>query len=1102
MLDPAQLKATRPKDSIWLNANAGSGKTRVLVDRVLRLLLSGARPGSILCLTYTVSGANEMRQRVQDKLGQWLSLSDEELQKEIENLGEQATPAMCQTARELFVRLAEDPQGLNINTIHGFCQSLIGRFPLEAGLSPNSQLMDDEQVITVQREIFERVMMETGTEMSQAVREAFTHFPELVRLENFLRLKEKLVEKRNGIENSGIEAFSKEIAALYGLSKNPREWSIERTRAIFGQKLCWQTVAQVAKEIVNLGSDKNSDKKFLSALNQALQRKSEQKEDAAIDRLVKAFLTDKGGMRNKPLTKQVMAVSGVAEWLEETKHSVQQYVQECTAVDSLRATRAFLTIAKEFMVEYQKYKLDNALLDYADQIHAARALIGLPGGLEWIRYKLDCTIDHIFLDEAQDNSQAQWEMMKGLHADFFDGEQDRLRTLFVVGDPKQSIYRFQGAEPEGFFRERENLDAKGAIQKQELLRSYRSAQPILDVLDATFDNYRQHMGKADPTFLEVKHESALDGVGSCVYLAPPAQKEGSAEVRQQSLVQHLARTISSWIGQRHLDALGRSVQAQDIMILFRDRLGMFVPMAHALRRLGIPVTSGEKSGLLTPLAVQDVVAVLRYLLRRNDDYQLACVLKSAFIGLSEDDLMALALPRGKMSLHRALFAKREQSAYAAAADWLESLRSQVDFLSLSGLLGMMLHRPCPCGSTGLQALKGRLGADVERQLGRVLDLAVKFEGQQATGLQGFVDVLCYRQSDNQDRVDGKGVVRVMTIHAAKGLQAPIVIMPEIMLAEKSARVPRLLECQGLPVLDVGGELVPDALLKAREARAAADRAEHWRLLYVALSRAAYELYLYTANPLPGKNARPDWYTVLHEAGTTLATERVEGGDNPELFDATQVGWRYTSEQTVSPEAQIDEPSETPEDNPDWMFSPVSVATAQASFIYAQEPDSQPAALRGTVLHAVLQRLCGRHREEFAAIIAAELPRQIMKHRLDVRTEDCQDMEQTLMRLVASMEIAGWLEKAYAEVEIGAPQDDATEVKLRRIDALCIEDECVTILDFKSDREPSHDMPKKYRLQLQQYQTLIQAIYPERRVQAGLIWLQTAQIVWLEGRPVS
>ncbi|NQY82403.1 MAG: UvrD-helicase domain-containing protein [Alphaproteobacteria bacterium] len=1106
ILDPQQLAATRPDRSTWLLANAGSGKTKVLVDRLLRLLLSGARPGGILCLTFTVTAANEMLSRVQAILGQWLVLDEAALDAEIAALGESPSPAKRDLARRLFLNLAEDPEGLNIRTVHGFCQLMISRFPLEVGVAPGSVLMNEEQESTIKAELRDAVLLDEEQSVQTALEYLLMHFAHLLDGDKLTRLIEDGAQGVDAIENIDLEAFFVQLAKVLGLPPQREYWN---------QDVVWQDFSasldrDEARDIVTrIGAAKilKTDEKFLKRLQDALAI-DEGDVVACAQGFAGAFrnVNGKGELIKNPLTKGVREDAVIDNWLAVWKQKIQQLVEQLAAVETLLATKQVLVLAQSFLQKYRNYKSEHALLDYNDQIMLVRGLLGQPGGLAWVRYKLDCRIDHLFLDEAQDTSAAQWAILEGLSDDFFAGDKDRAQTLFVVGDPKQSIYRFQGADPEGFFSKRQKFCAHDHVQSKQLLRSYRSAQGILDVVDATFAAYQsQNFALDDPTFAELTHQSVLEGCAAEVILAPPLEfPDTNADTARRWLVQHLARTIHSWIGQRSIEALGRTVEAGDILILFNDRLGMFAPLAQELRRLNVPVVSGENTQLLNPLAMQDIVALLRYLLCRNDDYQLACVLKSAFISLAEDDLMYLALTRGvSENLHQSLYAHKGVLRFAAAAEWLESLWQRADFMTINSLLGMILHQPCPRGASGLQALKGRLGAGVERVVQRIENLAIAFEREECTGLQGFVDYLLFRRSTDRNRVEGQGVVRLMTIHAAKGLQAPIVLIPETWVTAKTARPPKLYTARGLLMLDTGSEIKPELVIKAKEAMAAADCAEHWRLLYVALTRAAYELHLYTAHAEPAKNLKAKqipWYVLLDQAMSGLETEKVSDSKLFPPCSSSRVGFatewaprRYRSYQTRPIKVIAGTLAPPIDDVPSWLFTPVTTAPSPEILRYSVAHAMDQSKRRGIVLHSVLEQLCGGSASGFVARIAEVLPR-LLAAEPHFNPEEGAKMHETLLNVVANPEVAEIIAHAESEVEIGL--STAKSVELRRLDCLWIEPNRVRVVDFKSDCSPTTEIPPAYRAQLENYVKILQQIFPKRRIDMAVLWLVEARLHWL------
>ena len=1076
--DLAQLAAARPDTSTWLLANAGSGKTKVLVDRLLRLLLSGARPGGILCLTFTNTAANEMLKRVQDTLGRWLILDDDALDQEIAALGEEVTAQRRQRARQLFLRLSEDPEGLNIRTLHGFCQSLISKFPLELGVAPGAKLLENEAASTLKEGIRQSVLLDETPEIADARHQIMTsaHYS-LLSAESFF----KIIAAWQCRADMSVADFQAQAATVFGFER--LDMSVAELERDFAALIDVDEARAVIAQISSLSS-KPIDRK----LQQALERRVQEQADW-IEKCAKIFLTQKEGtIRKKIVTNGVLKDVFIAQRIAYWAECFLKHFQQVAALNSLHVSAALFQLVQAFRSQYHAYKTEHALLDYDDQIMLVRRLLSSAGGLDWVRYKLDCSIDHVFLDEAQDTSHDQWDILNALCADFFAGEKERAQTLFVVGDPKQSIYRFQGADAEGFFAERQHRIQEHAISEQQLIWSYRSSQCILDVVDATFARYRDaDFSVGDETFIDSQHLSAKAGFAGQVVLAPPLEFELSKAAAQYWLARHLAQTIHGWIGKRSLAALGRTVQPEDILILFRKRSGMFSKLAHYLRVLGVPVVSGERSQFQEPLAIQDCIALMRYLLRPNDDYQLACVLKSAFIGLSEDALMDLALSRGEtQSLHEVLM--REESA---AARWLADLRREIDFTTINALLGAILHRPCPRGASGLQALIGRFGSGILRPLGQLEQLAIAFDDTESTGVQGFVDHVLFRRTPEIDSAEGAGVVRLSTIHSAKGQQAPIVVVPEVWLTAELPKI-KLYSVQGLPMLDTAASVRHPELEAARQEAEAADRAEHWRLLYVAMTRAAYELHLYTAHAIPkGAPKKTPWYTLISEAMEMCNAEKITDAEEFPQYTEGGIGFstsiparRYQSFQSVPVGGNDLERSTENASVPDWLTIPAAETPPSVTVHFAKKSEDatgETARIRGIALHGLLQRLCGQQQ-----------PLQKLEQMKPEGFSEAEilEMQGTIRDCLNNPEIAAILLQAQSELEVISATGD-----LRRLDCVVIAPELITIIDFKSDQNPTEPIPESYQRQLAEYRTIMAELFPKRAIRTGILWLTNATLCW-------
>ena len=1116
----AQRRAAEPTCSIWVTASAGTGKTRVLADRVLRLLLAGTDAGQLLCLTFTKAAAAEMVARAQQELGRLATAPEEQLGADLEDLlGRPATTAERDRARTLLAAVLDLPAGLPIMTIHGFCQSLLRRFPLEAGVVPHFEVLDPRSAADLLREAQAEVLASNRSDLRAALGRLAVLLGEVTLAEGLSALREDRLRLSDALARHGgdVERLIAAICAALGVSVG--------------------TGAEQARHAA--ASDPEMDRAGLSAAGRALAGGNDK--DAACAQVIEdwlaadreervrtwrayecVFLTKDRQPRQRDLISRFCAEAfpDAAAALVAEQARLAGWVEREKATGVAERTAALLRIGAAVLEAYDRRKRQTAALDFDDLIAYSRRLLERPGITSWVQYKLDQQIDHLLVDEGQDTSPEQWAIIEALCAEFFVGEGARRirRTLFVVGDEKQSIMSVQGADVATYRRFRHAFetrarDGRQPWREEPLGRSFRSAKPILDVVDAVF---------ADP---EVRH-GVVSGDGwpahECfrtttpglvelwplIEVEPAAKADGwqlpeEYESRQRGetrLAQAIARQIFTWLRDRTpLPSTGQPIRAGDVMILLPRRGILQELLIRELKQLHVPVAGADRLALADDIAVMDLIALGDVLLLPEDDLSLAAVLRSPLFGLSEEALFELAYDRGGASLYQRLQAARARPPFAEAYGRLRELLAQVDFLPPFEFYVRLLGE-----GGGRRRLLARLGPAAAEPIEAFLAQALAFEQSHPPSMQAFLHWL---RADSTELIRDpdrpRDEVRVLTCHGAKGLEAPIVFIADATFVPNTRD--RLLwsEPDGLPLWRVGSTLQDPSSRAADQAALVAQQQEHRRLLYVALTRAQERLVV--AGWQRRNQSAPTWYDWIAAGMASLGAERAP---SPLLQGHVL---RYGNLPTCGPaQLRLALPDrDVARPAPSWLHRQVP---AEPSLIRAVRPsrmadDDEPAApspllaesgagyRRGRIIHRLLQALPGQPADRREALLVHLLADPA----LALSADQQRALADEIRRILDAPHLACLFgPSSRAEVPLAGVIGD--QVVFGQIDRLAISAAEVLIVDYKSDREPPVEpdqVPVAYLRQMAAYRALLREIYPGRDVCCALLWTQGPRLMMLD-----
>ena len=1129
----AQVAAANPLASVWVSANAGSGKTHVLTERVVRLLLEGTDPSKILCLTYTKAAAAVMQNRVFARLSEWAVLSDGELAERLEKL-EHSRPNATRlaAARRLFARALETPGGLKIQTIHAFCEAILHQFPLEANIAGHFEMMDD---LTQSALIGEarRQLLETahgGGDVILAA--AFADILQAAGEVGLQTLLDEAVSRRNGLQLY--------IAAL-GETSEERAASLFKAFNLRGD----ESEADILADLwpVPEFSDEALDlilsilKGASRAQDFALQLKQYDKQTSNADReavLRAAFLKVDGAPKLGSYVGSA-AVKKLLPDFEEDYNSaagrVEQGLDRIKQIRLLRLNLSALVLIENLLHRYLDLKRRKGLLDFEDLITRTVALLSREGAGQWVQYKLDRGIDHILVDEAQDTSPDQWQVIRMLSDEFFSGAGQRNieRTLFAVGDEKQSIYSFQGAVPEDFAAQGKIVEKKATavdltFNRVSLNFSFRSTPDVLQAVDEVFTRPEAHRGLAGPTLHSAIRSEAPGEVEIWDMLTPeeveepddwrvPVDHLAAPAVR---LAEQIAATIRHWLNEGELiPGQARKMEPRDIMVLVRKRDQFMPALSRALKNLQVPVAGADRLRLTSHIAIQDLISLGRYILQPSDDLSLAELLKSPLFGWDDDQLFALANPRpsGQSLSERLFHASQSDPQLIAVHKTLARWRGMADTMPVFEFYARILS-----ADGARRKLLARLGPEAGDIIDEFQNYALSSERAGLPGLQAFLETLDAASPEIKRELDqGRNEVRIMTVHAAKGLEGAVVFLVDPGAAVWSGnRAPKLIS---FPLNPAGGGMTgylwqPGAAYqtgftasRTEELKQRAEE-EYRRLLYVGMTRAEDKLIVCG-------------YRGARESGETwhrLVDEALGGKAVPYSHPVSGVAarrYRQTARVMVEPEeTELVEQDALPA-LPDSFLKtmqpelglphPLTPSGATAAIEADEQPPLSPASpvleateqtagfalRRGTVIHMLLQYLpeVAEDRREQLAFdylerVAGNWPEGEREHAWQSVQAILSDANFAPVFAQGSRgEVA-----LMGTINLGG-RDHAVS---GQIDRISVDGDRVLVVDYKTNRPPPQTLaavPFAYQAQLALYREILGPLYPGKRVECVLLFTE-------------
>jgi len=1115
-LGAEQALAADPDANASLSASAGTGKTQVLTARVLRLMLHGASPESILCLTFTKAAAAEMANRIGERLAAWVRMPDKTLRKELFALREANDPVAIRRARQLFAKVLDCPGGLRIQTIHSFAQALLAAFPAEAGIAPGFEPIEGRAEQELARNTLANLL--AGAEVSgqrglvDDVQKLSLRLGEVDAVRYLMRcghsadamaglgpageIEPKLREMM-GLPEGSVEAFLGDLCS-------DERFDCELLRAI-----AW----------VNRQWGASTGAGHADAIDEWLALPPSERA-ASFERLAKVvFKAD--GERRKATAGQLKVEPDYDRHADLMAQAVAELVHIQNGARLAAEMAAGLRAGQAFAAAYSRAKRAAGVADFTDLIDWTRRLLAEPGMGEWVRYKLDRRTDHILVDESQDTNAGQWEIIHALAEEFFAGAgavENRHRTIFMVGDFKQAIFRFQGTDPQEFkrarawVREQSDMLRAAADEDSEIAlpeyrelsidASFRSSQAVLDAVDSTIDEIGYpNMGLPEQPN---PHRAFFKRSGEVELWRPFAVaddgdedsgEEGWLGEDARLYAGELARQVRAWIDDGPvLPSTGQRIAPGDVLILVRSRGELASLIVARLFEEGVPVAGIDRLHLQKPLAVRDLLAAVAFAVQPLDDLNLANLLVSPIVGWDQERLRELAYGRDGKALWEVL---REKSGeFGEARELLGSLLAMADYTTPHRFLETVLTGPIQ----GRRKLYSRLGLAARDPIDELLASALEFERTEPGSLDRFMAWFGRGEVEiKRDPSAPANAVRVMTVHGAKGLEAPVVI-----LADSTADPKKAGGTQSSVEMPIQGRNVP--VVRPRKAEQCSpfpeviergellDLQEHWRLLYVGMTRAIDRLVV--AGLDKGERVENCWHIRVERALQALGAEQADDerwgtvltyrGNVSSAASAPKASKAPVPQPAVPQWAKTAAP---PEARPPRPLAPSALAEDREA-APPPSPELKAAAERGTIVHALLERLpaVGADQRERAALSWLET---------EARLADAPEREaiaRTVCDLISDSRFSALFGPgSLAEAPIAATLPDG-RVIAGTMDRLLIEAKRILVVDYKTGRAPATaaDIPKSHRLQMEAYRQALSVIFPGREIESALLYTSVAQ----------
>jgi ATP-dependent helicase/nuclease subunit A len=1141
-------RATAPENNVVVQAAAGTGKTWLLTSRIIRLLLQGAEPGAILAITFTRKAAGEIHERVTERLLALAASHEQTLTGQLAEIGAGTDPDSRAAARGLYEKHLGAIHPLRTTTFHAFCQEILRRFPLEADVPPGFELVEStaelEQAawLVLDRTAARNNQGVLATALDTLLKECGGVAGTRSALDDFLAHRSDWWAYTEN-ESSPMDFAAAQLGQILDVTDDA-----DALAAFMCDPAMREHLARYAELLA--GHPTATNQGYAETLTRALSEPAPSQH--TFDLIRGVLLTDADEPRKLKRSDTLEKKLG-AKHADELINLHQEIASRLLAAMAgykrhwtYRVSRAWYVCGTALLEEYQRLKLERGVLDFADLEWKTYRLLNRSRHAEWVQYKLDQRIDHLLVDEFQDTNPTQWRLLLPLLQEIVAGDPERRRSVFLVGDEKQSVYRFRRADPRLFHAARHWLEQHAQAHTLTQHLSRRSSPAIIRFVNLVFhrpsdadteteadyplqdfqphDTHHPHLwGRAELLPL-IRRGDKTSGKTAPAWRNPLEQPRLTDEdQRHRQEGDLIAGKIREILGRPIADGERvRPLTGDDIMILLRDRTHARF-YEEALRRAGIPYIGTGRGAFMQSLEVRDLMHLLRQLVEPYNDLALASALRSPLFAAAEDDLLCLAQsPPGswRTRLERLTAEQTPDGALTRARQLLPRWSSYVGRVPVHDLLDR-IYCEGNVVARYLAAAVPHLRPRVEANLNRFLELALEVDSGRYPSLSHFLAYL-ERQAEHDDKSPAEPAwnraprVRVMTIHAAKGLEAPVVFLAD---AARSAdnRDRGLRPLVDWPVQDsrpryfhLGGasKKIDDVSLALRTEQQWSARREEANLLYVALTRARQMLYVSGCEP--GQGGR-GWYGFIEKrlrhagdsgeavrAGLELDSISLDDGKtvfntsawlefgeppSPQLLEspASVTGFsldpRLTRPFPAMPETGMLNPSRSTQSEDDYPDEATDFTEARTR-----------KQRRGKVIHRMLERLTNGETH-------ATVEKRIWQE-FDEWLEE-KDFNQWWREACAVLDRADFREffdpTRYQEARNEIPilyRDGGRDV-YGVIDRLVIRGEEIVLIDYKTHahavRENIAQLAEDFREQMRQYGEGARRLWPRKKLRLVLLF---------------
>ncbi len=1104
--DKAKL-AINPEANIAVFASAGSGKTHLLVHRILKLLLSGVEPSHILAITFTRKAAAEMQERLMKVLAEWAIADELQIKTILQSLSHPHNEASITKARKLYEELLFSEFEMRITTFHAFCQDILKRFAIHAGVPAGFRVTEnnDELKLEARKRLFKTAQLEEEKQLGKAL---FTLLLHCNTVNNVYEVLDTFIDSRSdwrSFTENQSDPVKYANECLHKLIFNKQEKFKKPLESLKPQLQEYLTYLSAHKTKTN-----QSKCDLLSTFLEI-----EYPKNKHLDIIVPVFFTSKKEKREIKATKTLEK-----SLAEKTHIFISLHESICAEVDELldvikkenlvEFNQAWFYAGHRLLEVYQDLKFSQHTLDFDDLEWYTYLLLNQHDSAAWIQYKLDQRIQHILIDEFQDTNPTQWNLIFPLLSELAIDSHDNHRSLFIVGDAKQSIYGFRRANPELQYTAAEWAKDNLNAQLLETDDSYRSSPAIIDFVNRVFsqqnialNNFNLHLavqsklwGQVQVNQLTQTNNTELEESNQQGFRDPLTEEKQNFEsdshyLEGQQVAIKICDLVDNAISVMD-NQVPRCIQYNDIIILARNRTHL-AQLELALSEKQIPFISTYEGNFLNRLEVQDILSLLTYLTQTHNDLALAQVLRSPLYGMSDQDLMKIAC-QSESTWHEKLksYAESSDNTLAKQAfDQLQHWRTISNTLPVHDLLDR-IYFETNLLSRYTSSLAGTHSEEIKKHildnLTALLQLSLDIDAGRYSSIQSFLTSLQNMQLSNISGYtqlhQNNNAVQIMTIHSAKGLEAPVVFLVDTGPKKKQLHTYKSIinwpsnTKRPEQFFLVGRKDSVDKVTQSIiEQQTITNWKEELNLLYVALTRA--KQYLFISGTASNQSSQ-SWHSIISNALS---------GDFKDLNNDT-----WTSEFGTPPSVKIrksDEPSKKETIEIDLSKS-FPINTILSEDTQQADPENQELADYGTLVHKIFELIrpeldLKKNKEALRSSIESSLGITIKSQEFERAVDEVNGCLQSveLSKIFKTTDDKEILK----EVPINFIKND--KVYYRIIDHLIIDDDQAWIIDYKTTYDvcidTMHEHANQYQQQINTYGYKIKKLYPDKSIRASILF---------------